>query len=46
MMLFLAHLRAQGGARAWMLHHDTDGETVDRLTARLRGEVGTARHVG
>jgi len=46
MMLFLAHLRAQGGARAWMLHHDTDSETLDRLTARLRGELRVARHVG
>lgn len=46
MGLFLDHLQAQGGARAWMLHHGTDSETVDRLAARLRGEHATARNVG
>lgn len=44
MMLFLAHLSSHGGARSWMVHHDTDGETVDRLCARLRGELGQARN--
>ncbi len=43
MGLFLGHLRAQGGARAWMLHHAADGETVDRLSARLQGERVAAR---
>jgi protein-tyrosine phosphatase len=46
MMLFLARLRAQGGARAWLLHHDTDSETVDRLESRLRGELPSARTAG
>ena len=46
MMLFLAHLRAQGGARSWLLHHDVDSETVDLLAARLRGELRTARNAG
>lgn len=46
MTMFLAHLQAQGGARGWLLHHDTDGETVDRLEARLRGEHAVMRTVG
>ena len=46
MRLFLDHLRSQGRARAWMLHHDTDGETVDLLSARLRGEQLASRSTG
>lgn len=32
---FLAHLNGLGGARAWLLHHGADPETVDLLRSRL-----------
>jgi hypothetical protein len=42
MRLFLDRLHAHGGARGWLLHHGADPETVDLLTARLRGHGAVA----
>lgn len=43
---FLAHLGALGGARAWLLHHGVDPETVDLLRERLVGRRSHVRHAG
>ena len=45
MSMVLGYLQSQGGARGWLLHHDADGETLDRLEARLRGEHAAIRTV-
>lgn len=46
MRLFLCHLAARGGARAWLMEQFVEPETLDLLQQRLRGDRVRALSAG